>query len=100
MLVAIAQLVMVMASSLMGLVAGVETGGTGGLYQAAPEFDFMTLGLGLAAISFGMSAVMMIGAPLFGAEGEKAKRTWIPNVIQGLVLLGVSGFIIGLLGAN
>jgi hypothetical protein len=63
-----------------------------------PDFDFFTLGIGLAGISFGLCAVMIIGAPLFGPEGEKALRTWLPNILRGIVLLGVSGFIIGLLG--
>lgn len=94
-----AQFVLLMASHLTGLV-GLETGVTGGLFQAAPEFDFMGLGIGLATISFGLIGVMMIGAPLFGEAGEKAKRTWLPGVIQGLVLLGVSGFLVGLLGAT
>ncbi len=28
---------------------------------------------------------------------EKAKRTWLPTTIQGLVLVGISAFIISLL---
>lgn len=63
-----------------------------------PDFDFNTLGLGLAGISFGLCAVLIIAAPIVGPEGEKALRTWLPNILRGLVLLGVSGFIIGLLG--
>lgn len=63
-----------------------------------PDFDFFTLGIGLAGVSFGLCAVLIIGAPLLGPEGEKALRTWLPNILRGIVLLGVSGFIIGLLG--
>ena len=81
--------------SISGTTGGVEVKSGPGM----PDFDFFTLGLGLAGVSLGLCAVLMIGAPLFGGEGEKAKRSWIPMVIQGLVLLGVSSFIISLLSA-
>jgi drug/metabolite transporter (DMT)-like permease len=60
-----------------------------------PEFDFGSLAIGLAAISFGMIGVLMAGIALFGEWAEHAKRTWLPSVIVGLVLVGVSTTIIG-----
>lgn len=63
-----------------------------------PEFDFTALAMGFAAISFGLIGVLMAGASFFGEQSERAKRTWLPTTIQGLVLVGVSAFIIGILG--
>jgi hypothetical protein len=63
-----------------------------------PDFDFQTLALAFAAISFGLIGVLMTGAAFFGEQAEHAKRTWLPTSIQGLVLVGVSSFIIGVLG--
>ena len=60
-----------------------------------PEFDFGTLAIGLAAISLGMIGVLMAGIALFGEWAEHAKRTWLPSVIIGLVLVGVASTIIG-----
>lgn len=63
-----------------------------------PEFDFATLALGLAAISLMLCGVMMAGSALFGEQlSDKAKRVYIPNTIIGLVIVGVGGFIVGLL---
>ena len=100
---ALLQIAFITLRTLLG-VAGVLNGtdGSGVILNAPaePEFDFFTLGMGLAGISFGLSAVMIIGAPIFGEIGEKALRSWIPNTIRGLVLLGVSGFILGLIGGG
>ncbi|MCB0079091.1 MAG: hypothetical protein KDD73_16945 [Anaerolineales bacterium] len=63
-----------------------------------PDFDFQSLAIGLAGISFGLIGVLMAGAAFFGERSEQAKRTWLPTTIQGLVLVGVSAFIIGILG--
>lgn len=60
-----------------------------------PSFDFGTLAIGLAAISLGMIGVLMAGIALFGEWAEHAKRTWLPSVIIGLVLVGVASTIIG-----
>lgn len=60
-----------------------------------PEFDFGSLAIGLAAISLGMIGVLMAGIALFGEWAEHAKRTWLPSVIIGLVLVGVASTIIG-----
>lgn len=60
-----------------------------------PAFDFGTLAIGLAAISLGMIGVLMAGIALFGEWAEHAKRTWLPSVIIGLVLVGVASTIIG-----
>ena len=65
-----------------------------------PEFDFQGLALGFAGISFGLIGVLMTGAAFFGEQAEQAKRTWLPTTIQGLILVGVSTFIIGLLGGG
>jgi hypothetical protein len=65
-----------------------------------PEFDFGLLALGLAAVSFGLIGVLMAGAAFFGEQAERAKRTWLPTTIQGLVLVGISAFIIGILAPN
>ena len=62
------------------------------------DFDFTTLGFGLAAVSLGMIGIIFTGAVLFQEQVEKAKRTWLPYVIIGIILLGVSGFIIASLG--
>jgi hypothetical protein len=97
----ITYLTMIALRLLLNTLSLVEAAGQGGVVLNSsnlPDFDFFTLGIGLAGISFGLCAVMIIGAPLFGPEGEKALRTWLPNILRGIVLLGVSGFIIGLLG--
>lgn len=62
------------------------------------DFDFQTLGFGLAAISLGVIGVIFAGSVLFPDQVEKAKRTWLPAVIIGIILIGVSGFIIASLG--
>lgn len=63
-----------------------------------PDFDFQALALGFAGISFGLIGVLMTGAAFFGEQAEQAKRTWLPTTIQGLILVGVATFIIGILG--
>lgn len=67
------------------------------LFQQMPTFNFRVLGLGMAAISFGLIGVLMAGSAFFGEAAERAKRTWLPATIQGLILIGVSAFIIGIL---
>ena len=62
-----------------------------------PDFDFQTLGLALGGISLGIAGVILAGSALFPELAENAKRTWIPNTITGLVVLGVSAFIIAAL---
>ncbi len=64
------------------------------------DFDFSALGYGLAAISFGLIGALMAGAVLFPEMAEKAKRTWLPTVIAGLVLIGVSSFLLTSLGGG
>jgi hypothetical protein len=63
-----------------------------------PDFDFQTLALGLAGVSLGGIGALMAGAFLFTEQAEKAKRTWLPTTIIGLILVGVASFIIGTLG--
>jgi hypothetical protein len=65
-----------------------------GLLQAVPTFDFKTLGLVLGGISLGIAGVILAGSALFPELAETAKRTWIPNTIIGLVVIGIAGFII------
>jgi hypothetical protein len=61
------------------------------------NFDFQTLAFGLAAISFGLIGALMAGVALFGEQAERAKRTWLPTSIQGLILVMVSTFLLGIL---
>lgn len=90
MLLAIVHLVM-LAASLMGLV---ESGSTGGLFQAAPEFDFAGLALVMAGLSFSVCGVLMVGSWLLPDIAEKAKRTWLPNTIMGLIVMGIGALIV------
>lgn len=63
-----------------------------------PEFDFQTLALGLATISLLLCGVLMAGSALFGSEiSEKVKKVYIPNTITGLVIVGIAGFLVGIL---
>lgn len=61
------------------------------------EFNFSTLAYALGGISLGIAGVILAGSMLFPETAEQYKRM-IPNVIAGLVLVGVSGLIIGALG--
>ena len=72
------------------------------LFQAPelPDIDFRALGLGMAAISFGLIGLLMTGAAFFGEQAEQAKRTWLPTTIQGLILIGITSFIITILGSS
>lgn len=63
-----------------------------------PEFNFQALSLVLAGVSFGFISVLLAGSALFPEQAEKAKRTWLPNVIIGLILLGISSAILGTFG--
>lgn len=65
-----------------------------------PDFDFAALGYALAAISFGLIGALMAGAVLFPEMAEKAKRTWLPTVITGLVLIGIASFLLSALGGG
>ena len=72
------------------------------LFQAPelPDIDFRALGLGMAAISFGLIGLLMTGAAFFGEQAEQAKRTWLPTTIQGLILIGITSFIMTVLGSS
>lgn len=63
-----------------------------------PDFDFQTLAFGLGAVSFGLAGAIMAGAAVFPEQAERAKRTWIPTTILGIVFVGVAAFIMGALG--
>jgi len=63
-----------------------------------PTFDFAGLALGLAAISLGLAGTILAGSSLFPELAETAKRTWIPNTITGLVVVGIAAFVIGIVG--
>jgi len=60
------------------------------------DFDFQTLGIGLAGISLGGIGMIMSGYFLFPETAERYKKQ-IPTVMIGLVLVAVSGAIIGFL---
>ena len=60
------------------------------------SFDFATLALVLAGVSFGLIGAIMAGSALFPEIAERYKRQ-IPNVIVGLVLVGVASVIVGAL---
>ncbi|RLC90482.1 MAG: hypothetical protein DRI77_14750 [Chloroflexi bacterium] len=60
------------------------------------DFDFQTLGIGLAGISLGGIGMIMAGYFLFPETAERYKKQ-IPTVMIGLVLVAVSGAIIGFL---
>ncbi len=62
--------------------------------------DFRTLGLGMAGISFGLIGLLMAGSAFFGEQAEHAKRTWLPTTIQGLILIGITTFIMTVLGSG
>lgn len=62
-------------------------------------FDFPALALGLGTVSLFLAGAIMGGAALFPEMAEKAKRTWIPTTITGLVIVGVATFILGFLGS-
>jgi multidrug transporter EmrE-like cation transporter len=65
-----------------------------------PDFDFATLGYALAGLSLGLIGALMAGTVLFPEMAEKAKRTWLPTVITGVILIGVAGFLLGALGGG
>ena len=62
------------------------------------DFDFQALAIGLGTVSLGLAGAIMGGAALFPEQAERAKRTWIPTTITGLVLVGVASFIMSALG--
>ena len=64
------------------------------ILQLPTEFDFQGLGLLIAGVSFGLIGIIMAGAAFFGDQAERAKRTWLPTTISGLVLIGIGGAII------
>ncbi|MEM9773386.1 MAG: hypothetical protein AAF902_02315 [Chloroflexota bacterium] len=63
--------------------------------QAAPTYDFAAIGIVVGTISLGIAGVILAGSALFPELAENAKRTWIPNTIIGLVVIGIASFIIG-----
>lgn len=63
-----------------------------------PSFDFQTLAFAFAGISLSLIGVLLAGSAMFPELAETAKRTWLPNVIIGLVIIGVASFILGALG--
>lgn len=64
------------------------------------NIDFRLLGLGMAGVSFGLIGLLMAGAAFFGEQAEQAKRTWLPTTIQGLILIGITTFIMTVLGSG
>ena len=60
-------------------------------------FNFKTLAIIFAGISFGLIGLIMSGAALFPEQAEQFKRH-IPTVITGLILVAVASTIVGALG--
>ena len=59
-------------------------------------FDFATLAFILGSISLGGIGALLAGTFLFPEWAEQAKRTYLPNVFSGLILVGVAAVIIGI----
>lgn len=59
--------------------------------------NFRTLGIGMATVSFGLIGLLMAGSAFFGEQAEHAKRTWLPVTIQGLILIGITTFLMSVL---
>ena len=57
-------------------------------------FDFKGLAIILATISFGLCGLMLAGSVLFPEQAEKAKRTHIPNIFIGLILVAISATVL------
>ena len=53
------------------------------------DFDFSGVAIILAGISFGMCGLILAGSALFPEVAEQYKRR-IPNILIGLILVGVS----------
>ncbi len=65
--------------------------------QTGVDFDFSTLAFVLGGISLGLIGVIMAGGALFPELAQQYKRQ-IPNIIVGLILVGVSSIIMGTFG--
>lgn len=59
------------------------------------SFNFAGLAKILAGISFGLIGLIFVASWLFPEQAEVAKRSWLPNVIVGLILIGISSAIVG-----
>jgi hypothetical protein len=64
---------------------------------AEVSFDFTSVALILAGISFGGIGMVMAGYFLFPDTAEKYKRQ-LPMVLGGLILLGVANALIAAFG--
>ncbi len=58
------------------------------------EFDFSSIAIIFAGLSFGMVGLIMAGSALFPEQSERYKRM-IPNIIIGLIIVSVAGVLIG-----
>ena len=64
---------------------------------AGASFDFKSLAIVLAGISFGLIGLVMAGSAFFPDIAEQYKRH-IPTVITGLILVTVASTIVASLG--
>ena len=61
------------------------------------DIDFRTIGVVLAGISFGLIGITMAGGMLWPEAAQKAQKQ-IQMVIQGLVIIMISGLLIAAFG--
>jgi hypothetical protein len=61
------------------------------------NFDFQGLAIVLAGISFGMIGAIMAGSGFWPELAERYKKN-IPNVIIGVVLVGIASVIVAAIG--
>ncbi len=59
--------------------------------------DFTGIARALATISLGLAGVIMAGGMIFPEAAAKYKRQ-IPDVIIGLIIVSIAGYVVGSFG--
>lgn len=63
------------------------------------DFDFASIARTLAGVSFGLIGVILAGSAIFKEQAQQYKKMmW--DVILGLVLLGISSYILSSFGGG